>query len=303
MQEIIYLFDILISEKYYHFRNTIKSILADTCNQSYELLCTEVYDYIFHCYYKCLRNSYKELAEHDMFMLLPIERIVIETRTYRKSVQRAIKLLTEVGLLEKGPYALKKQTTFRITEDAVTQICESSIELDDQIAYELGDHRDKLERTLETLRNNRSKGMIPFDMINSCLNDAETMKMLVPDEEQRNLVYVVSHYYFKYTGQLFDWNLGNFNAILCNWRNRSDRKKSELGMSYAIYEALREKLTKIPIGKRIQTNYSPDVSFSVYTDKETLKNLYYDDILGHFPEFREWLELYKSNKTTDSCPC
>ena len=301
-EELLSEFGILFKSAEYQIRNAIVWLL-DSVSENIQIAASNIFLCILHIYYSSLLNSQTQVTEHDYFIELSAVRLSILTQIKTRKVREVLKVLETTKLIEIGKHSVGNQTTIRVPILALRRLNIADIECQQNIEDNLKELEASRERSMEILRNNRSKGMIPFDMINDNISDTELMKSIVPDEEQRNMVYVVSYYYNKYTGKLFPWNIGNFNAILYNWRNRSDRKKSELGMSYAIYEAVHEKFDKVPLGKRIQTNYTPDISFSMYRDRETLSNLCYDDIFGQFTEFKDWLNSYKRNMATKDCPC
>lgn len=166
----------------------------------------------------------------------------------------------------------------------------------DSMTIKDSDSKEKKAAKMERLRRAaeiKAANSVDFDTLNEISeeNNPSELKMVSYDLEILTLIYVFNHYYKRYTGTPFKkWDLVKLNTLLQNWRGRSDREGTELGMSVAIFKELNNESFNgevIPFEVRVRSSFSPDIRVTERSKKD-FYGVYFDDILKVNPSYKEF---------------
>ena len=220
------------------------------------------------------------LDKYDGYIVRSNEQIELATGcTSFNNSQKHINLLIEKGYIERDFKSYRYKSRYKVNlQVVVDDLDKSLIELFNQNeAYTL-----KQEAIKEADTKKARAKELDFDKVNEASKDNNPLDLgtLSSNPDTLTLIYIVNHYYKKYTNKNFYWNPVKFNTLMTTWRNRADRLGSEFGLSYALYKELTNKTygSQRPFELRVRESFNPDIRPSMFNSKE-FEGVIFDNIL------------------------
>ena len=229
-----------------------------------------------------IKTNLKKLEANDDFMVKTPRDAEIELGLSQDKIRLVYKGLEAAGLITIKKKGQDNRTCLKVNLEAVNQRLEEFIPKFEALKKEYVEqqeqaHKDKKERLI---KNAQSK--LDFDKVNEISNNNNPKEIgsLTDDYDTCSLIYVVNHYYKKYTGKNFFWNAVKFNTLMTTWRNRANRKGSEFGLSYALFTELNNKGfgSQRPFELRVRETFNPDIQPKMF-DSRDYTNVIFDNIL------------------------
>lgn len=244
----------------------------------------EVLIYLVLSYLKELSHNKANLEKNDMYMVKTLKDVEVYVGI---SVDRAG--LVYKGLEAKGLISVKKQGRDH----------RSCVKVDLEAVYNLvTEYSEKFEETKESYLEKKkeiserrrqqavkyNQSIINLDELNrlSVANNLEEIKTLSEDPEILSLIYFFNYYYKAYTRKKYEWTFVGLNTLMVGWRDRANRKGSELALSKAIHKELTRQKgdagARRPFELRVRESFNPDEIINFY-NKDNYKGVIYDDVL------------------------
>ena len=229
-----------------------------------------------------LKNNSKKLEANDGYMVKTPRDVEIELGLSQDKVRLVYKGLEAAKIISIKKKGQDNRTCLKVNLDAVNERLNEFIPKFEAMKNEYVEQQEKsrLEKKERLIKNAQSK--IDFDSVNATVetNNPSEIGKITQDFDTCSLIYVVNHYYKKYTGKNYFWNAVKFNTLMTTWRNRANRKGSEYGMSAAIYRELNFKGfgSQRPFELRVRETFSPDFTINYY-NKDEYEGVLFDNIL------------------------
>lgn len=246
------------------------------------ILYSETLVYLTIEYLGQLKNHKDLLESHNGYMIKTFRDAEIELGLTYDRARLIFKGLEAAKLISLQKTGRDNRTSVKVDLDAVNALLNEFIPKYEALRQE---YLDKQEQAKEARKERAQKHMqskLDFDKVNQITenNKPQDIGTLSDDYDTCSLIYVVNHYYKKYTGKTFFWNAVKFNTLMTTWRNRANRKGSEFGLSYALFTELNNKGfgSQRPFELRVRETFNPDIQPKMF-DSRDYTNVIFDNIL------------------------
>ena len=215
-----------------------------------------------------LKNNPELLQKYDGYMTKTPKDAEVELGLSSDKVRLVYKGLEAAKVITLKTKGQDNRTCLKVDLDAVNNLLVEYIPKFESYKQEYVTQQETCRQLRKEQIKKHAQSKIDFDAVNAIQdNNPSELGKLSDDFDTLSLIYVVNHYYKKYTGKAFQWNAVKFNTLMTTWRNRSNRVGSEFGMSLAIYQELNNHdfCSKRPFELRIRTTFNPDIKIRDFT--------------------------------------
>lgn len=237
-------------------------------------------DILIYLVWQTFDTDQKILDTFNGYIVRTNEQIELATGCSKfNNSQKHIDLLIESGLVERDFKSYRNKSRYKVNLEKVVEVLDKNLE---EIYNENASYTQRQNEIKEADKIRYTASSLDFDEVNkvSVNNNPKEIGTLSKNYDTLALIYIVNHYYKKYTGNRYVWNAVKFNTLMTTWRNRAFRIGSEFGMSCALFKELNNKGfgSQRPFELRVRESFNPDIQPKMFNSKD-YEGVLFDNIL------------------------
>lgn len=239
------------------------------------LIYADVLVYLTIEYLSQLSHNPDLLKKYDGYMVKTPKDAEVELGLSADKIRLVYKGLEAAKVISIKTKGQDNRTSLMVDLEAVNSLLNEYLPKFEALKNGYIEKQEEYKKTRKEQSQKHMQSKLDFNKLNQITeeNKPQDIGTLSDDFDTCSLIYVVNHYYKKYTGKNFFWNAVKFNTLMTTWRNRANRKGSEFGMSNALYKELTNKGfgSQRPFELRVRESFNPDIQpkmfgFKDYTD-------------------------------------
>lgn len=238
-----------------------------------------------------LHRNPELLKQHDNYMTKTPKDAELEIGLSQDKIRLIYKGLETSGLISIKKKGQDNRTCIKVDLDKVNDVLVEYSDKFEEMKKNYVDKQSEMQKKRVEQAKKHAQSKLDFEKLNAISeeNNPKVIGELSEDYETCSLIYIVNHYYKRYTNKTYRWEPIKFNTLMTTWRGRADRQASELGMSIALHTELNNKSYDSirPFELRVRETYSPDVRINDYNCRE-YEDVLFDDIMQLNPNFRKY---------------